>query len=182
MRIARAIGCGLAGVAAVAIAVWRLGAAWSLVPFLLLAVVSAVLAALDLATHRVPNRIVLPALAASAPALLLAAVADGAPARWSGALIGSAALFALYLLLAVAAPGGMGMGDVKLAALVGMFAGYLGVTVWLLAAVTGFVIGGLVATVAILARRANRRTAIPFGPWMLAGLWIAVALAAPTVR
>ena len=179
MRIARAFVCGLAGVAAVAIAVWRLGATWSLLPFLLLAAVSVVLAAVDLTTHRLPNRIVLPALAASVPALLLPTLADGAPARWAGALVGSAALFAFYLLLAVVAPGGMGMGDVKLAALVGLFAGYLGVTAWLLAAVAGFVLGGLVASAGILASRANRHTAIPFGPWMLAGLWIAVALAAP---
>jgi len=50
------------------------------------------------------------------PALLVVALLDGVPARWTGALIGSAALFAFTLMLALAAPGGMGMGDVELAA------------------------------------------------------------------
>ena len=68
------------------------------------------------------------------------------------------------------------MGDVKLAAIVGCFAGSLGFTAWLLAAIAGFVLGGVVATAGILAGRARRDTAIPFGPWMLVGLWVAVAV------
>jgi leader peptidase (prepilin peptidase)/N-methyltransferase len=177
MRIATVIGCGVAGAIVVAIAVWRCWGTWSLVPFALFAAVGAVLAAIDLATRRLPNRIVLPALAASVAVLLAAALADGVLARWLGAVIGSAALFVLYLVLSFAVPGGMGMGDVKLAALIGLFAGYLGVTVWLLAAVSGFLLGGLVATAGILTRRLELRGAIPFGPWMLAGLWAALAIA-----
>ncbi|HWS51108.1 MAG TPA: prepilin peptidase, partial [Microbacterium sp.] len=99
---------------------------------------------------------------------------EGEPARWLWALAGAAALFALYLLLSMA--GGMGMGDVKLAALVGLFAGWLGFDAWMLAALGGFVLGGAAAGALLLAG-SGRGTRIPFGPWMLAGLAAAVAVA-----
>lgn len=175
MRFAAAIGCGVGGAAALVIAWWRFEGAWMLVPFAALAVVSSVLAWIDLTTHRLPNRIVVPTIAAAVPVLGIAAVLDHEPHRAIGALVGGVALFGGYLLLAVLSPAGMGMGDVKLAAIVGCFAGALGVTAWLLAAIAGFVLGGVVATIGILVGRARRDTAIPFGPWMLAGLWVAVA-------
>jgi leader peptidase (prepilin peptidase)/N-methyltransferase len=163
---------------AAAVAVWRLGGTWALIPFLGLVVVGAALAWIDLAQRRLPNRIVLPAIAASVPLLLGAALLDGAVERGITALAGGAGLFALYLVLALASPRGMGMGDVKLAALVGLFAGYIGVEALLAAAFGGFLLGGLAALAMIAARRGTRSTAIPFGPWMLAGLWLAVALGA----
>ena len=171
MRIAIA-GCTAA---AAAITLWRLWGSWALLPFLGLVVVGAALAWIDLTQRRLPNRIVLPAVGASVPLLLLAAVLDGDLSRWLTALAGGAALFALYLVLALVSSQGMGMGDVKLAALIGLFAGYLGWATLLMAAFAGFLVGGVVGLIGILARRATRKTAIPFGPWMLVGLWIAVA-------
>jgi leader peptidase (prepilin peptidase)/N-methyltransferase len=176
MRFVAPIGCGVGGAAALVIAWCRFEGAWILVPFAALAVVASVLAWIDLTTHRLPNRIVVPTIAAAVPMLGLAAVFDGAPHRVLGAVVGGAALFGGYLLLALLSPAGMGMGDVKLAAIVGCFAGSLGFTAWLLAAIAGFVLGGVVATAGILAGRARRDTAIPFGPWMLVGLWVAVAV------
>ena len=157
------------------ITVWRLPGTWALVPFLGLVVVAVALSWIDLRERRLPNRIVLPAIAASVPLLLGAAVLDGDLARWLTALAGGAALFVLYLVLALVSPRGMGMGDVKLAALVGLFAGYLGWATLVVAAFAGFLVGGLAALVGIAAGMATRTTAIPFGPWMLVGLWLAVA-------
>jgi leader peptidase (prepilin peptidase)/N-methyltransferase len=171
-----AIGCGVAAAAAIAVSVWRLGGTWAVVPFVLLAVVSGVLAWVDLTTRRLPNRIVLPALAASVVLLVVAAWLDGVIERWYGALIGGAVLFGLYLVLALVSSQGMGMGDVKLAAIVGLYGGYLGLTGWFVAAAAGFVIGGVVALIGIAVRKADRRSLIPFGPWMLAGLYVAVAV------
>ncbi|CAN5119692.1 hypothetical protein BH09ACT5_BH09ACT5_23500 [soil metagenome] len=161
---------------AAAVAVWRLGGTWALLPYLGLVVVGAVLARTDLTQRRLPNRIVLPAIAASVPLLLGAAVLDGESGRWPTALAGGAALFLLYLVLALVSPRGMGMGDVKLAALVGLYAGYLGWAALLTAAVAGFLAGGLAALAVIVSGRGTRTTAIPFGPFMLAGFWAAVAL------
>jgi len=161
--------------AAAAITLWRLGGSWALLPFLGLVVVGAALAWIDLTQRRLPNRIVLPAVGASVPLLLGAAVLDGGLSRWLTALAGGAVLFGLYLVLALISPRGMGMGDVKLAALVGLYAGYLGWAALVVAAFAGFLLGGAVGLIGIVARRATRKTAIPFGPWMLLGLWIAVA-------
>lgn len=168
MRIA----IGVVAAGAVALCSWRLWGTWMLLPFVLLVPFSAVLAELDLRTHRLPNRLVLPGIAASTLLLPAALVADG---RWALAwwpVAGGAALFALYLLLALLSREGMGMGDVKLAAIVGSFGGALGLTGWVVAAAAGFVLGGLAALVLAGSRRAR----LPFAPWMLLGVFAAVAI------
>jgi leader peptidase (prepilin peptidase) / N-methyltransferase len=157
-------------------AVLRLGGSWALFPFLGLVVVSAALAWIDLTQHRLPNRIVLPAVVASVPVLFGTSVLDDEVSRMPTALVGGVALFLLYLVLALVSPGGMGMGDVKLAALVGLFAGYLGWTALLVAAFAGFLSGGVAALALMAVRKGTRRSAIPFGPWMLVGLWWAVGV------
>lgn len=156
---------------AAAIAVWRLSGSWSLPAYLGLVALGAALAWIDLTQRRLPNRLVLPGLAASVALLLAAALLDGDLSRWLSALGGGAALFALYLLLALVNPRGMGMGDVKLAAVVGLFAGYLGWQTVFVAAFAGFLLGGVAALVVV-----RRMKSIPFGPWMVAGLWVAVGL------
>ena len=172
MRIA----VGVVGLAAVAVSVWRLGGTWGMVPFVLLAAVGAVLAGIDLTTRRLPNRIVLPAIGASIALLLGSALLDRQFERWSHALVGGAALFALYLVLALVSPQGMGMGDVKLAALVGLFGGYLGLEGWITGAFAGFMLGAIVALVSIVLRRSGLKTHLPFGPWMLAGVYVALVV------
>jgi leader peptidase (prepilin peptidase)/N-methyltransferase len=158
---------------AAAVTVWRLAGTWALLPFLALVVVAAALAWIDLTQRRLPNRIVLPALGASVPVLLFVGGLD----RWLTSLAGAALLFALYLLLALVSPQGMGMGDVKLAALVGLYAGYLGWSTLFVAAFAGFVLGGVAALVVV-----RRMRSIPFGPWMLLGLWAGIALAPTLTR
>ncbi len=177
MRLALGLVCGVAGIAAAAIAAWRFGGTWAVIPFAALAPLSAALAWIDLTSHRLPNRIVLPGIGASVLGLLAASAGDQALDRFVAVLIGGAALFGLYLALALVSRGGMGMGDVKLAAIVGLFGGYLGLTGWMLAAASAFVTGGVAALVLLLARR-DTRARLPFGPWMLVGLWIAVVLSA----
>lgn len=151
---------------AAAVTVWRLAGTWTLLPFLALLGVAVALTWIDLTQRRLPNRIVVPALGASVPVLLLVGGWD----RWLTALAGAACLFAFYLLLALVNPRGMGMGDVKLAALIGLYAGYLGWTALFVAAFAGFLLGGAAALVVL-----RRMPTIAFGPWMLAGLWIALA-------
>ncbi len=79
-------------------------------------------------------------------------------------------LFAgLLLLAALLSGGGMGGGDIKLAAVIGAFGGWPGAVVGLfIASVTG----GLWGLLLILARRADRKTAIRFGPFLALGGWI----------
>jgi leader peptidase (prepilin peptidase)/N-methyltransferase len=150
-------------------------AGWlELVAFLALTAVSIALALIDLDTKRLPNVIVLPALIAGVVLLGAAALLRGDLAALAGAGIGGAGLFAFYLILALIKPGGMGFGDVKLAAVLGLYLGFLGWGNLLVGAFAAFLFGGVFGLILMLARRAGRTTAIPFGPWMILGAWLGV--------
>lgn len=137
------------------------------------------LTAIDLETRRLPDAVVLPSLAAITILLAAAALVDGDLAPLLRAAIGAVALFAFYSALRLARPGGMGGGDVKLAAVVGLVLGWLGWGPLAVGAFAAFVVGGVIGITLLLGRRATRRTAIPFGPWMLVGAWIGILAGAP---
>lgn len=149
----------------------------ALLPALLYwAAVSVALTVIDVRHHRLPNVIVLPAYPVTAALLILASTpVGGLGSLWEAAL-GCLALFAFYWLLALAVPGGMGFGDVKLAGALGMLLGWFGLQTLLVGVVGAFVLGGLVGAVLLVTRRAGGTSRIPFGPFMLAGAWIAIAL------
>jgi leader peptidase (prepilin peptidase)/N-methyltransferase len=154
----------------------RLGWHPLLVPFLLAAGSTAALAVIDQRTHRLPNRLVLPSIAAVGPLVVAASLVAGEPDRALGAVLGGAGLFALYLALALASRGQLGMGDVKLAALLGLLLGALPWPAWPLGLLAGFVLGALAAVVGLALRRTTLRSPIAFGPSMIVGAWLAVLL------
>ncbi|PLW66577.1 hypothetical protein C0036_22080, partial [Streptomyces sp. DJ] len=82
------------------------------------------------------------------------------------------------IVLFVVNPAGMGFGDVKLAAVVGAALGWYGWPVLLAGAFAGLLLGAVYGVGLVLLRRADRRTAVPFGPFMLAGALIGVCLGA----
>jgi leader peptidase (prepilin peptidase)/N-methyltransferase len=131
-------------------------------------------ALIDLEHRIIPNRIT--ALGAVlALAIGLALDPAGEPER----LIAGAAAGGVLLLAALAYPGGMGMGDVKLAAVMGLFLGRSVAPAILIALVAGVVVGAI-----IVARRGGgegRRTAIPFGPFLALGALVAVFAGHPIV-
>ena len=88
-------------------------------------------------------------------------------------------MFVLYLALCLARPGGMGFGDVKLAGVVGGALGFLSYPAVVVGAFAAFVLGGVVAVLMLVARRAARGSAIPFGPAMVGGALVAVFASAP---
>ena len=123
-----------------------------------------VVTATDLERRIVPNRVVLPAAAA---VLLLQTISHPSP-EWALGAVGAAGFL---LLAALAYPGGMGLGDVKLALLIGAL---LGVTT-----PVGIMLGLLLALVpsaVLLARHgaSARRLAIPFAPFLAAGAVVAL--------
>ncbi len=151
-----------------------IAAAIELIAFLTLTAVSIALALIDLDTKRLPNAIVVPALLSGVVLLGAAALVAGDLIALAGAAVGGAGLFVLYLILAVASRGGMGMGDVKLAAVLGLYLGFLGWGNLLVGAFAAFVFGGVFGLLLIIVRRAARKSAIPFGPWMILGAWLGV--------
>lgn len=138
------------------------------------AVWSAILAVIDVRSHRLPDRIVLPAYPLSLVLLGAAALLRGEPSRLIPMVGGALALFVFYLALRMLRAGGMGGGDVKLSGVLGVFLGYLGWDAVLTGAVAGFVFGGLYAAALLLSRRGSRNTAVAFGPWMLLGAWAVI--------
>lgn len=144
------------------------------VAFLYLMAISVALTMIDLDTHRLPNAIVLPAY----PVMLALLTAASALSGDWGALLrgvsGMVALAAAYLLLALAVPGGMGFGDVKLAGVIGLALAYLGWGPLAVGSFGAFLLGGTFAIVLVVTRRAGRRSGIPFGPWMVGGAWIGI--------
>lgn len=153
-----------------------------LVAFLYLAAVSIVLALIDLDTHTLPNRIVLPSYVVGVLLLGVTGLISGNHDGIYRGLFGMTALALFYFGMALIYPGGMGMGDVKFAGVLGLFLGYLGWDVLLVGAFSAFVLGGLFALALILTRRANRTSGIPFGPWMLTGAWVGVFFSTTIVQ
>jgi leader peptidase (prepilin peptidase)/N-methyltransferase len=124
------------------------------------------------ARHRIiPNRLTYPALIAF-PVYVLVAWALGAPLDPVGAGLGFVCYAGGLLVVAVVSRG-MGMGDVKLAGVIGIVLGSLGLRYVGVAAAGAIVLGGLGGLAAILLGR-SRKDAIPFGPYMAVGAMVAV--------
>ncbi|MEO9103832.1 MAG: A24 family peptidase, partial [Terrimesophilobacter sp.] len=119
-------------------------------------------------------RIVLPGYVVGAVLLGASALLRGDLTALMGAAIGAVALFGLYFLLVLAYPRGMGWGDVKLAGLLGLFLGFIGWQSVVVGAFGAFLLGGIFSLVLLALRKANRKTAVPFGPWMLLGAWLGI--------
>lgn len=158
------------------------GALATVIAFAYFTAITIVLVLIDLDVRRLPDAIVLPAYLV-APALLAAACYAGGdwwPLARAG--IGLAAMLVFYGLLRLIRPDGMGGGDVKLAGVLGIYLGYLGWGSLAVGAFAGFFLGGVFGLILIAARRAGRRSAIPFGPWMLAGAWVGVFAGEPLAQ
>ncbi|MEU2929582.1 A24 family peptidase [Streptomyces sp. NPDC007251] len=137
--------------------------------WLLLAPVGVLLAVVDLRVRRLPDPLTLPLAAAALALLGLAALLPEHAGHWPTALYGALALGAGNCALYLVNPGGMGFGDVKLAVGMGAVLGWYGWPTVLLGAFAGFLLGALYGAALVLARRASRKTAVPFGPFLLAG-------------
>ncbi|WP_324652109.1 A24 family peptidase [Georgenia sp. H159] len=174
-RTPRVVGaaCVVAAVLTVALHGWRP----DLPAAVLLAVVGVLLAAEDLATHRLPNALLAPTAGALSVLLVVAALVTGAWPDLVRAAVAAVGCGLGYLVLALLRPTGLGMGDVKLGALLGLWLGWLGWEAVLLGVLAGFVLGGLAGVLLMAVGRASRTTAIAFGPWLLLGAAVAGVVA-----
>jgi leader peptidase (prepilin peptidase)/N-methyltransferase len=150
------------------------GAVWHLPAFLYLAAVSVCLALIDVDVKRLPDAIVLPSYAVGAVLLGGASLLQGDADSAVRAVAGTAILFGAYFLMALAYPAGMGFGDVKLAGVLGMYLGWLGWSQLAVGSFAAFLVGGLVGVAIVVSGRGGRKTAIPFGPYMLLGAYVGI--------
>lgn len=157
-----------AGFALSALLAWRFGATAELPAYLLLGIFAIPLARIDIVHHLLPNRLVGPLLAAGLAFLAVAALAQGAAGSLVRGAAGSVILFLFYLILALTSRNGLGMGDVKLAAPLGLYLGYLGWQQLFYGGALAFVAGGLASVVLVLKNRGSKPREVAYGPSMLA--------------
>lgn len=130
----------------------------------------------DLSEHRLPNRILYPWGLVTLGVLLGVTMLTG---DFSGLLRALAAAFlwsGAFLTVRLVHPPSIGMGDVKLVAVLGLYAGLLGWQTVLAAVVLAVLLGGVVAAGLLVTRRAHRRSRIPFGPFLILGTAIALII------
>lgn len=155
--------------ALVALAVHAVGPRFELVGCLYLAIVTPELCRVDLADHRLPNTLVLPGLAFAAVGVVFGWAAGGRPPFV--AVLATVMVSGFFGLLAVT--GGLGMGDVKLAAVLALAGGAVSAVVVVGAVVVGFIAAGVGALAVLVARGGAGN--IAFGPHLLGGFWVSVA-------
>jgi leader peptidase (prepilin peptidase)/N-methyltransferase len=130
------------------------------------------LGAVDITHHRLPDALTLPAIPIT---MLVVGITEWRhPETGSAvtALVVAAVLSGLFLLLAAVAPSGMGHGDVKLVPSLALMTGYASIGAAVLGVLVAFVLGAVWAVVGLASRRMTMKTAIPFGPFLLAGCWL----------
>jgi leader peptidase (prepilin peptidase)/N-methyltransferase len=144
---------------------WHYGLAAELGFMIFCACLFIIIFVIDLEHGLILNKVVYPGMVV---ALLLALypwpwLTESIGMRVANAAIGGAIGFVIFLLIAVVSRGGMGWGDVKLAALIGLATGFPLVFV---AVIMAAIVGGIVAVALVIARRRKRRESIPFGPFL----------------
>ncbi|MEU6379987.1 A24 family peptidase [Streptomyces sp. NPDC046909] len=146
--------------------------------WLLLAPVCVLLTVVDFRVKRLPDPLTLPLAGAALVLLGAVALVPEHAGEWLTALYGCLALAGGYFVLFLINPAGMAFGDVKLALGLGAVLGWYGWPTLMLGTFAGFLLGGLYAGGLVAVRKAGRKTAIAFGPFMIAGAFVGVLIGA----
>jgi leader peptidase (prepilin peptidase)/N-methyltransferase len=154
------------------------GTSWALPAYLFLAGVAVLLAVIDLRHAKLPDRVVVPSIGAGTALLVLASAGEHDWPALVRAGLAAVVLFAVFLVLALISPRSLGMGDVKLAALLGLHLGWLSWGAVVLGAAAGFVVQAGVALILLALRRVTLRGELPFGPAMLLGAALVIGWSA----
>ncbi|MDA8155801.1 MAG: prepilin peptidase [Actinomycetota bacterium] len=155
-------------------AAWKYGATPSLLFYFVFLTALLVITLIDFEFQEIPDELTLPGTALGIiagwlllPDPFLRAHSLGIKAS----LIGAAAGFSIYYLIAVASKGGMGGGDIKMMAMVGAVTGWKGV---LLTTFTGSLVGSVAGLYVVVFKGGGRKTKIPFGPFLALGALICI--------
>lgn len=146
---------------------------WALLPaYLAFGATTLAVVLTDIDHQLIPNRILFPGLGIAAALLVIGAMLDGTTGNVLRALLASALYFAFLLVIGLAARGGFGMGDVKLALLLGLFLGFEGWNALAVGFTLAILLGGVASVVVLAFTRKGRRGKFAYGPYLVAGAWI----------
>ena len=155
----------------------RFGPSPALPAFCYLAGIGVPLAVIDARCQRLPDALTLPSYPVALALLGLAALLlPGGAGHFLGALAGLALAWGVFLLQVLIYPAGLGWGDVKLAGLLGLYLGWLGLGALVAGLFLGYLFAAAAGLALIAARRASRKSRLPFGPYLLAGTFTAILL------
>ncbi len=160
--------------AVLALLLGRFGGQASVAAFGLLGVLGVALATIDIAVHRLPDRLTLPAFPVLITLLAVAAAIGHETGALVRAVLGGMILAAAYLVLALLRPGQLGGGDIKVAGLAGIALAWLGWHPLVIGGSLGFVLFAVACLALLATRRVTLRSKICFGPFLLGGALLAI--------
>ncbi|MDA3021736.1 MAG: A24 family peptidase [Actinomycetota bacterium] len=135
------------------------------------------LSIIDIREHRLPNKLVAIAAGAGLVAVAASSISASEVGELLRAVLGAVIVFTALFSMALIAPTGLGMGDVKLGALTGLYLGWLGWSWLFWGTLIGFALGAVWAVGLILLKRAESSTPIAFGPFLILGVVVSALLA-----
>jgi leader peptidase (prepilin peptidase)/N-methyltransferase len=158
------------------------GASLKLLPVLVLAILTMPLALTDIAAHRLPNSLTYAGFLAGIFASIIISIGEQSVAPFRNSLLLAFISSLCFLGLNLVSRGGMGMGDVKLAAMLGALLGPFGSSSVLAGFIFAFFLGAIIGLILLVFKKATRKTLIPFGPYMLLGSWLALGIGVETCK
>ncbi len=147
---------------------------WALAALAWLALLGVPLAVIDVRSRRLPDRLTFPAFAGVIALLGAGALAGRQPGHFGQAILGATALAGFYLVLMVIRPGGMGLGDVKLAASVGAVLAWASWQALVAGTFLAFALAAVCGLALMAMGQATRGSQLPFGPFLLIGALSAI--------
>lgn len=159
----------------------RIGVSWSLPGELAFVAGLIALASVDLERYLLPRAILYPTLALVGAGLLTAASVSGDWGRFGRAAACCAAAFLVFFLIHAARPGWMGFGDVRLASLLGLALGWMGPWYLVIGVLAANLAGALLGIILMLAGKATRKTALPYGVFLGSGAVFALLAGGPII-
>ena len=157
------------------------GLSWELGAYCVLVAGLVSLSWIDLHTHRLPREIIYWTTALGVPLLCVAALVRHEPRRIWMMLLSAAIAVTFMAIVYIASKGGMGDGDVRLSPLLGAYLGWLNPGLVASGLFLGFLSGAVVGVALIVAKHGNRKTAVPFGPFLAAGTVAAIWFGQPLI-
>jgi leader peptidase (prepilin peptidase)/N-methyltransferase len=142
---------------------------WELFAYGLMCAMCVEQSLIDITTHRLTRSVTMRAAFIGGPLLSIAAIANNQPGKIGVMALSFTATLLTFMALSLASKRGIGAGDVRLAAVLAMFLGYLGAQYVFQGLALGFIIGGAVALLLLITRKATRNTRIAFGPYICIG-------------
>lgn len=161
---------------------WRFGLSAALPAFLVFVTALVILSFIDLEHRRLPNVVLGPAAIAGVVLLQIASVVEGDWSSLRDALIGAGIYGLPLLVIGLLFPSGMGGGDIKLAAYLGIHLGWLSLLHVVVGAMLGFILGGITGIALMVSGKKSRKDPIPFGPFMALGAVISVLAGSTLIR